>query len=483
MAPRERLSFPAAPLTDDGRTRWYDADGNGRADFALQNYSELPADSYVNELLYDDDEDGTPDRRYKSDAYENDPEVPHVVLLLDSIPFHIMQARYAAGDFRFLLPPVKTIAPFPSLTEVCYGEILGAPPLPTVIDTQYDPRLGERRDDLWKRVNGYRQPWERRLSYSAGYAEHGLTFLDPRAWYAAELSRCKRAIDDSPHRLTFVYTASAAAMVCKFGRAGAEEVLDGARQLCLQLIHERRGAINITVMSDHGHNLVPSKNVDFAATLAKAGFRVTDTIKTNNDVVLSRNGLVTCALLHTRRPAAVAEALARHEAVDLAMHKDQHGQVIVQGPGGVAAIQSNTLHYYSYSPIRGDVLNYATVVDQLKAIRVIDNNGYTDEDTWFRATLDHEWPNAPARIWDAFHHQTVSPPSVMLSLKDGYYCGKPEYERFITMASTHGGLNQINSATFVMSSVYGVARSVPHRRIMQDLLMYSAPPPVPAVVR
>ncbi|HEX8324550.1 MAG TPA: hypothetical protein VF595_11645 [Tepidisphaeraceae bacterium] len=483
MAPRERLSFPTQPLTDDGRTRWYDTDSNGRADFAIVNNSPLSPDTRAAELLYDDDQDGHPDRRYAADAYANNPAVPHVVLLLDSIPFHVMQERYAAGDFRFLNAPQKTIAPFPSLTEICYGEILGAPPLPTVIDTQYDPRLGKRRSDLWQRVRGDRQPWERRLTYSASYAEHGLTFLDPRAWYAAELSRCKRAIDDSPQRLTFVYTASAAAMVCKFGRAGAEEVLDGARQLCLQLIHERRGAINITVMADHGHNLMPSKNVDFAPLLTKSSFRLADSVKTPQDVVLSMNGLVTCALLHTPRPAAVATALLRHEGVDLAMYKDSNDRVIVRGPNGTAAIRQTGGRYYAYEPVQGDVLNYAATVARLKATGATDANGYADEDAWFEVTRDHDWPNAPARIWEAFHRQTVSPPSLMLSLKDDYYCGKPEYERFIKMASSHGGLNQINCASFVISSTPHFSRTVPHRRILEDLMTYGTPTPTPPVVR
>jgi hypothetical protein len=46
---------------------------------------------------------------------------------------------------------------------------------------------------------------------------------------------------------------------------------------------------------------------------------------------------------------------------------------------------------------------------------------------------------------------TVHPPDVMLTMHDGYCCGTPTLEKFITMASSHGGLNQINSATFVMT--------------------------------
>jgi len=46
---------------------------------------------------------------------------------------------------------------------------------------------------------------------------------------------------------------------------------------------------------------------------------------------------------------------------------------------------------------------------------------------------------------------SVHPPDVVLTIHDGYCCGTPTLEKFITMASTHGGLNQVNSATFLMT--------------------------------
>lgn len=455
MAPSERLNFPASPVQNDAGTMWYDTNHNGRSDFAVT------ADG---RLLYDDDEDVSPDRVYRLSDYAND-DVPHVVILLDSIPFDIMRERYAAGDFLFFSPPQKMISAFPSLTEVCYTEILAAPPLPTVIDTQYDPRFGEHRSDIWKRVvNGYQQPWERRLTYTAGYGETGLAFLDPQKWCAAEFSRAKRVIDDSPRRTTVVYISSAAPMVCKFGRDGANEVLDGVRQLCLQLLYERRGAIKISMMADHGHNLIASTNVDLSSLLAADGFHVADRVKTPDDVVISINGLVTNALLQTAKPAQVAAALVKHEPIELAIYQ-AGDRVIVQSKAGRAAIESKA-GKFRYAPIDADVLGYAETIKTLPA----DAEGFADETAWLEATVDHAWPNAPARLWHAFHRQTVTPPSVMLSFKDGFYCGKPEYERFIKMASTHGGLNQINSATFVMTMTGRLTGPVLPRDVMRRLL-------------
>ena len=59
--------------------------------------------------------------------------------------------------------------------------------------------------------------------------EHALSFLDPAGWYAAELERAHRAIDESPDRVTIVYFCSAAGLACKFGRDGVDQILDMGR--------------------------------------------------------------------------------------------------------------------------------------------------------------------------------------------------------------------------------------------------------------
>jgi len=473
FAPRERLTFPQKSIEHTPDAEWFDVDHDGRRDFALA----FDSSGTVDRLLYDDDEDGMPDRVYRLADYD-DRELPHAILLLDSLPYQVMSERYAAGDFRWFKPPVKTISAFPSLTELCYSELLHAPPLPGVIDEQYDPRLGKFRGDLWGRaIDKHEQPWERRMHYHASYDEHGLSFLDPRAWYAGELARCYRAIEDSPDRATFVYTASAASMVCKFGRAGAEEVLDGARQLCLQLLYERRGAIRISMMADHGHNLTPTKNVSLAALLKRDGFHVTDSVRNDNDVVISINGLVTNAALHTRRPREVAAALVRHEAIELAMYRDG-SKVIVQSASGRAAIEAKGTRT-RYVPIDADVLDLAKPVEAMKTSGIADADGFADERAWFEATLDHPWPNSPPRLWTAFGRLVVSAPTVLLSIRDGYSTGKPEYEKWIDMKSTHGGLNQVNSATFVMSMTDRLKGPLLPREILPSI----DPGNVPRVLR
>jgi hypothetical protein len=119
--------------------------------------------------------------------------------------------------------------------------------------------------------------------------------------------------------------------------------------------------------------------------------------------------------------------------------------VIVRDARGSAAIECRDGRV-RYRPMDADVLGYAPVLERLKAA-----DGFASDDEWFAATVDHYWPDAPRRIWDAFHGLAVTHPAVMVSIRDGYCAGLASYEKMIKMASTHGGLNQINSATFVMT--------------------------------
>jgi hypothetical protein len=98
-----------------------------------------------------------------------------------------------------------------------------------------------------------------------------------------------------------------------------------------------------------------------------------------------------------------------------------------------------------------DVLNLGSVADALAVQGKADSEGFIVSRDWFDATIDHEWPDAPFRLWEAFHGLVIHTPDVMFTTAPGYYIGRPFFDRFIDMASTHGGLNQQDSATFVIT--------------------------------
>lgn len=444
--PKEQLTFPYRPLHASPEAQWFDMNGDGKNDFAVT----FGDDDRLDALCYDDNQDGKPDRVYHLRDYDN-VAVPHAIIMLDSVPFDCVAERYKAGEFRWFAPPAKVIGPFPTLTEICYTDLLHAAPMPGMIDQFYDPETRSTHNGLFSRTTGQLEyPWERYVDYRAPFIDEPFAYLDPLPWYHTELERAHATINASPERVTLVYLTTASGTICKYGREGVDQVMDGAARLCLQLLYERHGAIRISLLADHGHNLQVSENIHIDEVLKKAGFKPAKRLDEPSDVVLEMNGLVTYAAVWTSQPQSVAAALLKHPAIDMTMFM-LGSDVVVRTPEGESTISCRD-GKLAYTVGSHDVLGYGIVLDALKASGKLDADGYATRADWFAATADHHYPDAPARLWDAFHRQVINPPSVMFTTRNGYMAGLDLFDSFTTMKSSHGSLDQINTATFVMTT-------------------------------
>lgn len=456
--PSDRLSFPPAmDSTPVGRA--FDTDRDARADFWLRPDSQ----GRLRVLAYDDNADGTPDRVYQRPS---DPAaVPHLIILFDSIPFEPV-ARRAAG-WSWFDRPVKVIPPFPTMSPVIFSRLLGAPPLGGAINEYYDRAAGKRASRLSQRVRGDGNPWERRLHYRLKYWQNGLSFLAPRRWFRADLARAKAAFDASTDRVTIVYLASTAGLVSKYGERGVEECLDGLDQLVMQVMHERCGAVEISVVADHGHNLRPGVRIDLGGILGAAGFRPASRLRGPDDVVVEQDGLVNYAGVHTRRAADVAAALAARPEIELAMYLEGE-RVMIRGERGRAAVEERHGRY-RYTVIDGDVLGLRADAESLAAAGKADADGYVSAEDWFEATIDHHYPDAPPRLWEAFHGIVVNIPGVLLTTRPGYYAGLASMDWWVDMASTHGGLDQRDSVTFLLTTTGRAPAPLRIERVMRTI--------------
>lgn len=442
---RERLNFPISPSERNAEGMWYRLNGAEQPNFALLNDEA----GRLRRLSYDDDGDGQFDRTLSlSDQSSGD--VPHLIIMLDSVPYNAIVERYTAGQFTWFDPPQKVIPPFPTMSGVIFTSIMHAPPLPGMINRYYNRTTGKTENMIVQRALGHEHPWHQRLDYKCKYWENGLSFLRPRHWFRRDLARAKITFDETMKPVTVVYLASTAGMLSRFGQLGLDEVLQGLEQLCVQILHERNGAVHISVLADHGHNLMPSYRIELDEDLRQAGLQPSSRLRSDEDVVIENDGMVNYIGMHTQQPATVADALLTRNEVQLVMYKLED-RVIVRSDQATAAIEHRD-HQFRYVPLSGDVLNYNNVVDQLQNQGKMNAEGFVSDRDWFEATLDHEWPDAPPRLWRAFDGLTINTPDVMVTLNDGYCTGMGFLELFISMASTHGGLNQLNSATFVMST-------------------------------
>jgi hypothetical protein len=450
-ASRERLRFPILPSERNAQGMWYQLNGAEVTNFALLSDEA----GRLRRLAYDDDGDGQFDRTLNL-SHQSSDSVPHLIIMLDSVPYSAVADRYAAGQFTWFDPPQKVIPPFPTMSGVIFTSILHAPPLPGMINRYYDRETGKTDNMIVRRALGHENPWHQRLDYKCKYWENGLSFLWPKHWFRRELARVKTTFDKATKPVTVVYLASTAGMLSRFGHRGLDEVLQGLEQLCVQILYERAGAVHISVLADHGHNLMPSQRIELDESLRQSGLQSSSRIRSDEDVVVENDGMVNYIGMHTRQPAALAEALLTRDEVQLVMYRLE-GRVTIRSDQATAVIECRD-DRFRYVPLNGDVLDYRKVIDQLQRQGKMDADGYVTDRDWFEATLDHEWPDAPLRLWRAFDGLTTNTPDVMVTLEDGYCTGMGFLELFISMASTHGGLNQVNSATFVMSTTARTAR-------------------------
>jgi hypothetical protein len=428
LAPDEHVEFPR-PVREDAVGRTFDVDQDGRADFAML----FGPGGRIDELGYDDDEDGDFERVV---PVRRSGAGPHLFLLVDSLPYVEVARRYERGEGRWFGPPIRVVPPFPSMSEVSFAAILRAPRQEGTIERYYDRAAGEIVEGYRARAFGYEHPWQRELDYHLGsYLRVGMSYLRPRAWLPAEFAGVKRAVDANRAPLTHAYVVTTSAMVSRHGRVGLEESLVALEELCARLLYEHEGALAISVVSDHGHNLEPSSNFDMRPVLARAGFRVTERLEHPRDVVLEIDGLVTYFAAHTAEPQAVAEALLPCPEVELATYREGE-RVLVRSRRGVAAIEERDGRL-RYRALTADVLDYASVQAALGG-----RDGFVADDAWLAATAEHAFPDAPRRLWDAFHGLVTNTPDVLFTLHDGLCAGDPAMDRWIDMQSTHGGLGQ-----------------------------------------
>ncbi|MEM7626673.1 MAG: hypothetical protein AAF333_13850 [Planctomycetota bacterium] len=440
--PGERMHFEQVPAVIAKDFVYFDTDRDGLLDFRFVR----PAQGHrLDELAYDDNEDGTPDRRFRLSDYHND-SVPHLIVLIDSIPFEALRQRFERDEFTVLRAfhePTKLIAPFPSMSALCFSSILHAPPMPGPINRSFDPRpqTNSVNNLITKRLNGHRNPWQQRLHYNIDYRDNGTAFLKPRPWMKVEFERARRAFDASPDRTTIVFISSSAAMMMKYGERGLEECLDGLETFVTQVLYERRGAVKISILSDHGHNVMQTTWIDVEQTLADAGFRVAKKLEQPNDVFVEMDGLLTYFGVHTQQPAAVGDALLNGlPEIETVSYVDGY-DVVVRSHAGAARVSRDAGRRFTYTPETADVLGYGEGL----------SGKPLDADGWFAQTVDHEFPDGPTRLWEAFHGRTQQTPQVMVTVKDGYCAGIEWFQWFVKMRSSHGGLNQVNSAAVLLT--------------------------------
>ncbi|HUU85599.1 MAG TPA: hypothetical protein VM243_19030 [Phycisphaerae bacterium] len=458
--------FPAHPVQTDSQRLAFDLDHDGNEDY----WQDVGRDGRKTTLHFDDDGDGRPDAAVRLDAPPPD-DVLHVLIVLDGVPFEVIRDLYAEGRFRLFPPPSRLISVFPALTDLALARAFDAGPCLGYEALHYDisrNRLSNGNDVY---LSGRNEPWTAGVDYRCSTNWDVLAYLDPSAVWRHEMDRFLHTIRAADSGRVCLYTVATAGLGTRGGRQAIRQYLATIDDLCEQITHERRGQVRFTLFADHGHGLTACKRVIFKPLLREAGFRVTDTIRQDSDVVIPAYGLVTSAVMHTLQPDKVADAILQHEATDLVMYRrvrftDQPlswaSQTNSDDPDAAFVVRSRDAEAHIrmfgggvlYEPLTGDPLKLVPVLLRLATEGKTASKGPVADRDWFEATVDHEYPDALYRIRCALEKGTLveNPADLIVSLKEGYAFGSAFFSAICRVESTHGALSRGSSTTFIMSN-------------------------------
>ena len=379
----------------------------------------------------------------------SNPDVPHFIIALDGVPYALINQLYQQGHFRLFHPPAQVISCFPSMTDLAFQQIFHSAQ-PLAYQAKHFDRSSNRMipgNRIY--LSGQNADWTNHLDYRCSTVLDAVSYVIPNFVFNRELSAMLNLFRRPGADTRIAYTVATAGLATQKGRSGILEFLRTIDRFCQQLVFEHKGRVKITLLADHGHNLLGCRRIRFDRLLQENNFHLTDCLQDPRDVVMVDYGLVTYAAVFTGQPAQLAPILLQHPAVDLICYPKKQ-TIIVQNITGKAVIRHRDQRF-SYTVETGDPLQLVPIIEQLRQTNKIDQDGFIDDRALFCATYDHTCPDPLRRIYQAFCGLVQKPADLIVCLKDGFCHGSDAFDAFIESASTHGSLNQSNSATFLMT--------------------------------
>lgn len=384
----------------------------------------------------------------------DDPEARWLILCLDGVPYQEMAALWEEGYFREFFPPVPVISTFPSDSESALTDAFHAEPVPGYEHRYFDRARNELAGGALATLTGNNISYLRRLDYDMPGHFKGLTYVLPRRSYRADLGRFRQRFLASRKKIFLAHIASSDSLYHILPRAEMRRLLMEVDSLLRGLYFEGGGKLRITVFSDHGNSLVPSRPVGLARPLTAGGWRLTASLLGPRDVAVPAYGLVGFLAVYCapNQREELAEVLAQLEGVDLVVSADTDS-VLIQSARGRARLHWNQqATAFRYELLTGDLLGLAAILAKLKQEGKTDAEGWVKDTDLFAATQQHLYPDPAYRLWQWATNHVRNRADILVSLKPGYYYGSGTFQHLVDILSTHGSLDRDQSLGFAMST-------------------------------
>lgn len=382
--------------------RQIDLDGDGRAD----RFETVERDGRIARVVPAPPPGTEPERS--------------LVLAVDGIPYEVFAELQRDGLFRAFFPPARMVAPFPSVTDVSFTRIFRTGRAAGYEDRFFDRRANRIRGGVRERASGEYKgfaPFHDAFDWEPPRFWGGFVFLVPERIAVAEANRVERLLRERDEPRMVLYMGSTDGLGHELGWTALKEQMRRLDRILSDWMAAGGARRRVVLLSDHGMSDGPTLRFDLEEALGRAGFRLSDRIESERDVVAPAFGLIGSIQLHTAcgMEAEVARAVVAEEGADFAVWRET---------GNVAAV---------------DGVGSADPLDRPA----------------------EQYPDLRRRVRQALFEPAVrNPANVIVSLGDGWHYGLELFEPFVTMEGTHGSARRTSTLGFLASNVDPLPASV-----------------------
>ena len=397
-----------------------------------------------------------------------DPDNRWLVICLDGIPYEEILALWEEGHFREFFRPVPLISPFPSESEIAMTESLHAGPVPGYEHGYFDREANQLKGGILQTLQEVDIPYLRMLDYDMGGLFKGAAYLLPGKSYQADLGRFRKRFLASDEKIYLAHIASIDSLIHIIQREEIRALLIAAEALLRELYYDAGGKLRITVYADHGNSLALSKRVPLEKHLAANGWSKNGTLDKPRDVVIPTYGLIAFSAVYTapENIPELAAMLGQVEGIDIAVYRKENGMVIESARGRAEMLWNGDATSFRYVTETGDPLALNPVLENLRKEGKADREGWVSNEDLFLATLDHAYPDPGYRLhWAAINHVT-NPADILISYAPGYFYGRSLFDKFVTLYSTHGSFDRMQTLGFAMSTDGPLPRTIRSKELL-----------------
>ncbi len=399
----------------------------------------------------------------------------HLIIGIDGVPYTSFLKAQENGLFQNFKQPSRMISSFPSLTRISWSIMLRNSKHNGYQPKHYQYLLNRTLSNSNKTASFENVPQE--ILKNKTIIHHHLPYLGwTTAIFRKQLNNFKKHYLENPHpsHSYFILFSTTDKTLHTRGEEKLMELLYDLNRTIIDIqreynqIHE--APLAVTLISDHGNTVVSnSKKNQLHKILKKSGFKITDKLKSEDDIVDTSYGILSVAPLFMKenRKMEAFEIIARQtEYVDLVITQSKDG-------GYLIGKESDRLEFrttedresFFITESSGDLLGLEA--EGIKA------QTWTSQKDIFQASIKTSYPDSLYRIVEGFndvHH----PASIFVTFKEGYGHAASSFFKFSQKlswnnAGTHGGLLAQESYGVLVSTNDDFPPYIPARDVMDYL--------------